>query len=133
MLNTVAGCATPVPTADFRPLSAVPAGDSRVALSIDRFPFVIGLVPTGNDKEPLPAVSLDLATILCGVHGCHAPDDAKPLRLTMVVVPIEFGGEMLTIDPHRRGPVTTALAPTYYPNLLWLQVLAIEAKDHRSR
>lgn len=46
-------------------------------------------------------------------------------------MPTAFSGTVLTIDTRRRGLVTTSLAPTYFPNSLRLQALAIEAKDHR--
>lgn len=138
-LVAVAGCATPVPTIDYRGLAdVVPgkagAGDAGVPYQLTDSRLVIGLVPTGNDKDPVPPISLDPVTMGCNAVGCYPigpAAGAAPVRLAMAVVPIPFGGAVFAIHPRRQGLITTSLAPTYFPNSLRLQALAIEAKDHR--
>lgn len=135
----MAGCATPVPTVDYRGLGAVVPGegganDAGVPYQLTDSRLVIGLVPTGSDKELLPPVSLEPVTVECDSGGCYPlgrPKGAAPVRLAMAVVPIPFAGAVFAIHPRRQGLITTSLAPTYFPNSLRLQALAIEAKDHR--
>ena len=66
-LLTVNGCATPVPTVDYRGLADLVPGkaggtDAGVPYQLTDSRLVIGLVPTGNDKELLPPISLDPVT-----------------------------------------------------------------------
>ena len=138
-LLTVNGCATPVPTVDYRGLADLVPGkaggtDAGVPYQLTDSRLVIGLVPTGNDKELLPPISLDPVTIGCTAGGCYPigpAAGAAPVRLAMAVVPIPFSGAVFAIHPRRQGLITTSLAPTYFPNSLRLRALAIEAKDHR--
>lgn len=125
----LAGCATPVPTVDYRPLRA-DTDDASVPYQLTDLRLVIGLVPTGDKGPP---VSLDPVTVHCVASVCRAgtSPDSPAVRLAMAVVPIPFAAVVYTIAPRRRGLVTTSLAPTYYPNSLRLQALAVEAKDHR--
>lgn len=138
-LVAVSGCATPVPTVDYRSLADLVPGkvgtsDAGVPYQLTDSRLVIGLVPTGNGKELMPPISLDPVTVGCASTGCYPLDagaGAAPVRLAMAVVPIPFAGAVFAIHPRRQGLITTSLAPTYFPNSLRLQALAIEAKDHR--
>lgn len=138
-LVAVRSCATPVPTVDYRGLAdLVPgkagASDAGVPYQLTDSRLVIGLVPAGNGKELVPPISLDPVTVGCNAAGCYPLESAAgatPVRLAMAVVPIPFAGAVFAIHPHRQGLITTSLAPTYFPNSLRLQALAIEAKDHR--
>ena len=136
-LAVIAGCATPPPHVDYRRLSDRPAGDGGVPFQLTDTRLVVGLVPPdpANASDPVPPVSLDPVTVDCDIAGCYMPGtrgvSRKPLRLAIAAVPIPFAGTIMTIDPRRRGLVTTALAPTYYANSLRLKTLSVEVRDHR--
>lgn len=125
-----AGCAAVVPSVDYRPLAADPAGGG-VPYQLTGTLIVVGAARLPSAEEPAP-LALAPSRAFCSARGCFADaEQTVPIALAAVAVPVADAGRILAVHARDRRFVKTALSPTYFANSLRLRTLTVEATDHR--
>ncbi len=108
------------PMVDYHALRDPQRSDSWLPYALTDTVVAIGV---GNALETPPRIELG-GTVKCLEAECDRP-------LAALAIPVDFDGERLALAPRSHGLTSTTISASYFPNSLRIQVLTVEAKDHR--